>query len=115
MNEKQMNELLLAAFPELRDEFEKYVSWQDGMDTGAFLTYEDVFRQHLEHAIEEADAIFLKRAGSFIEDLYLTGDRYAMNVVYVGILEGLKANCDSEAVRAFLEPATRKEFDELKY
>ena len=115
MNERQMNESLLAAFPELKDEFEKYVSWQDGMDTGAFLTYEDVFRQHLERAIEKGDASFLKRAGSFIEDLYLTGDKYAMNVVYVGILEGLKANCDNKAVHAFLKPTTKKEFDELKY
>ena len=44
-----------------------------------------------------------------------TGDKYAVNVVYVGILEGLKANCDNEAVRAFLKPVTKKEFDELKY
>lgn len=115
MNEKQMNELLLTAFPELKEEFEKYTSWQDGMDTGAFLTYEDVFRPHVERAVEDGDAGFLDRAGSFIEDLYLTGDEYAVNVVYVGILEGLKANCDNEAVNAFLGPATKKEFDELRY
>ena len=115
MNEKQMNELLLASFPELKGELEKYVSWQDGMDTGAFLTYEDVFRPRIERAIEDGDANFLERAGAFIEDLYLTGDKYAVNVVYVGILEGLKANCDNEAVRAFLKPVTQKEFDELKY
>ena len=115
MNEKQMNELLLAAFPELKDELDQYVSWQDGMDTGAFLTYEDVFRPHVELAVENGDAGFLERASTFIEDLYLTGDKYAVNVVYVGILEGLKANCDNEAVRAFLKPITKKEFDELKY
>ena len=115
MNERQMNESLLAAFPELKNEFEKYVSWQDGMDTGAFLTYEDVFRPHIERAIENGDADFLDRASAFIEDLYLTEEEYAVNVVYVGILEGLKANCDNEAVRSFLKPITQREFDELKY
>lgn len=115
MNERQMNESLLAAFPELEEEFEKYVSWQDGMDTGAFLTYEDIFRPHIERAIENGDIGFLERASIFIESLYLTGDEYAVNVVYVGILEGLKANCDNDAVRMFLKPVTRKEFDELKY
>ncbi len=115
MNERQMNESLLAAFPELEGEFEKYVSWQDGMDTGAFLTYEDVFRPHIEHALANGDAGFLYRAGAFIEDLYLTGDEYAVNVVYVGILEGLKANCDNGAIRVYLKPVTQKEFDELKY
>lgn len=115
MDARQMNESLLAAFPELEGELGKYVSWQDGMDTGAFLTYEDVFRPHVERAIEEGDASFLERASAFIEDLYLTGDKYAMSVVYVGILEGLKANCDNGAVRAFLKPATKEQFDELEY
>ena len=115
MNERQMNESLLVAFPELKDEFKTYVSWQDGMDTGAFLTYEDVFRPHIERAIENGETGFLERASTFIEDLYLTGDEYAMNVVYVGILEGLKANCDNDVVRRFLKPVTEKEFDELKY
>lgn len=115
MNEKAMNELLLEAFPEIKDDFEKYVSWQDGVNTGAFLTYEDVFRPHIEQAVENGNTSFIERASSFIEDLYLTGDEYAMNVVYVGILEGLKANCDNKAVRSFLKPSTRKEFDRLTY
>jgi hypothetical protein len=115
MNEAEMNEKLLMAFPELKDEFDEYVSWQDGMGTGAFLTYEDVFRPHVEKAIANKDAEFLERASVFIEDLYLTGDGYAMNVIYVGILEGLKANCDFNAVHSILKPVTQKEFDELKY
>lgn len=114
MNEKQMNEMLIAAFPEFKAEFDEYASWQDGMDTGAFLTYEDVFRPHMERAIANGDKSFLDRATAFIERLYLTGDDYAKNVVSVGILEGLKANCDYEVVRALLKPATQKEFDELK-
>ena len=31
-------------------------------------------------------------------------DEYAVNVISVGILEGLKANCNNDAVRAFLLP-----------
>ena len=115
MNEQQMNELLLATFPEFKDEFEKYVSWQDGMDTGAFLTYEDIFRPHLERAIEDGDTLFLERASTYIENLYRTGDEYAQNVICVGVLEGLKANCDNDAVSAFLKPITRNEFNNLKY
>ncbi|MEE8722943.1 MAG: hypothetical protein SOI38_08220 [Eggerthellaceae bacterium] len=114
MNEKQMNEMLVGSFPELKAELEEYISWQDGMDTGAFLTYEDVFRPHVEKAIADNDKGFLDRAADFIESLYLTGDDYAKNVVCVGILEGLKANCDNGAVRAFLEPETQKEFDALR-
>lgn len=38
-----------------------------------------------------------------------------MSVVYIGVLDGLKANCDNEKVRAFLNPVTRKQFDGLAY
>ena len=55
LNESGLNEKLLVLFPELKSEFEDYVSWQDGMGTGAFLTYEDVFRPHVEHALATGD------------------------------------------------------------
>lgn len=80
-----------------------------------FLTYEDVFRPHLEAAIELADDGYLKRAGAFIEKLLTSNDPYAVNVIYVGILEGLKANCDHAPVRAFLGPKSLEEFDSLTY
>lgn len=115
MNESELNERLLGSFPELKSEFENYVSWQDGMETGAFLTYEDVFRPCIEHALATGDSAFLERAAVFIESLFLTGDDYAMSVVYVGVLEGLKANCNNDKVRAFLKPVTREQFDELVY
>lgn len=115
MNESELNEKLLSSFPELKSEFMNYVSWQDGIKTGAFLTYEDVFRPHVEHALMIGDSAFLERVADFIETLYLSGDAYAMNVICIGILEGLKANCDHKKVRAFLRPITRKQFDEITY
>lgn len=115
MDERHLNEALLKAFPELAHELEEFVSWQDGMDTGAFLTYEDIFRPHLERAIKEGDEAFLNRASGFIEELLLSGDEYAVNVMVVGILEGLKANCDNDAVRKILRSRSLKEFDSLTY
>lgn len=115
MDESRMNKLLIEAFPELKDEFENYVSLQDGIDTGAFLTYEDVFRPRIERALETEDLSFLERAANFIEALYNSGDSYAMSVVYVGILEGLKANCDNQKVLAFLKPVTNALFRQLVY
>ncbi|WP_154053598.1 hypothetical protein [Olsenella uli] len=113
--ESELNEGLLGSFPEIKSEFESYVSWQDGMETGAFLTYGDVFRSHVERALTTGDSVFHERTADFIENLFLTGDDYATSVVYVGVLEGLKADCDNEKVRAFLKPVTRKQFEELVY
>ena len=58
---------------------------------------------------------FLERTADFIESLYITGSDYAISVVYIGVPEGLKANCDNEKVRALLKPVTRKQSDELAY
>lgn len=115
MESRQLNEVLLKAFPELAPELEEYVSWQDGMDTGAFLTYEDVFRSRLEWAVELGDNGFTERAGAFIEELFTSGDPYAANAITIGILEGLKANCDNGAVRKFLRAKSLEEFDSLRY
>ena len=70
MEPRDLNTALLEVFPELAPHFHEYVSWQDGMDTGAFLTYEDVFRSRLEKAIALVDVAFLQRAGAFIEELF---------------------------------------------
>lgn len=39
------------------------------METGVFLTYEDVFRTHVEHALTSGDSVFLERVTDFIEGL----------------------------------------------
>ena len=36
LSKSELNEKLLGSFPELKSAFEDYVSWQDGMETGAF-------------------------------------------------------------------------------
>ena len=96
LNESELNESLLGSFPEIKGEFEGYVSWQDGMGTGAFLTYGGVFRPHVERVLTTWDSVFHERTADFIEGLDLTGDDYAMSVVYVGVLEGLRADCGNE-------------------
>lgn len=82
---------------------------------GRFLTYEDIFLPRVEHALATRDSAFLERAAIFIEKLFLTGDDYAMSVVYVEVIEGLRADCDNDKVRVLLKPVTRELFDKLAY
>ena len=110
-----MNEALLASFPELKAEFEEYTSWQGGIATGAFLTYEDVFLPHIVNAVEKNETKYLDRVALFIEKHLTQTGEYSANVICVGILEGLKAKCDNEKVRSFLLDNSRKEFDNLTY
>lgn len=115
MNEKEMNEALLNTFPEFYDEFKEYTSWQDGINTGAFITYEDLLLPHIVQALENNDTEFLEKSARFIEELLTNNDQYSQNVIYVGILEGLKSKCDNKTIEDLLLPVSKKEFQHLEY
>lgn len=110
MDEIKLNTLLLQTFPELAGQFEEYTSWQDGMETGCFLTYEDLLLPLSRQALDEHDEALLERLGTFIEHLMTSGDEYAVNVATVGLIEGLKAYGNT-LIRTFLGPVSLDEFD----
>ena len=110
-----MNEALLFSFPELKEEFEEYTSWQDGIDTGAFLTYEDIFLPSIVKAIANNEVEYLNRAALFLEKHLTREGKYSSNVINVGILEGLKAKCNHDKVSKFLLDESRRQFEELIY
>lgn len=112
MTESELNEVLLNEFPELSEEFDEYTSWQDGMDTGCFLTYEDLLLPRIRKAFRERDDLFLDRACRFVERLIASTDPYARNIATVGILEGVKSTEDANVVRPYLGPKSLKVFDD---
>lgn len=114
MTSKDFNELLLSEFPEIKEDFDKYVEWQDGIETGSFLVVEDVFMKYFYAKIEELDFQTINKICSFIESTYLLNDEYASNVIVVGILENLKSSEYSVKIAEFLLPATLKEYKEIQ-
>lgn len=114
MDSTQLNQELLEAFPELTPEFQEYTSWQDGIETGSFLTYEDLFLPLVKKALETQDETMLVRAGIFIERLMTLDDDYAKNVATVGVIEGLRANKD-DSIRRFLGESSLIEYDSMDY
>lgn len=114
MDTAQLNELLLEAFPELAEKFEDYTSWQDGMETGCFLTYEDLLLPFAREALDAEDVEKLARIGSFIDNLMNLGDEYAVNVATVGLLEGLKAD-GNDLIRQYLGTTSLEEYDSMAY
>ena len=114
MTEIELNALLLEAFPELKVEFEEYTSWQDGLETGCFLVYEDLLLPLFKRALAKQNSQLLKRAGRFIDELLSSKDEYAVNVATIGLLEGLKSGkCDG--IRDYLGPKALEEYDSLTY
>lgn len=90
MTERELNAILMETFPELRAELTSYMEEDgDGMDTGCFLTHEDVLHPFIDSAITRRDQQALKRVGAYIERLMNLHDEYAENVATVGLVEWL--------------------------
>ena len=85
------------------------------MNTGAFLTYEDVFLPRTVDAVQNGNKPFLNRVAPFLEKYLTVMGEYSSNVICVGILEGLKAKCDHTKVNDFLLKESRSEFNDMIY
>lgn len=114
MTSRELNEILLSEFPEIKTELDDYISWQDGMDTGSFLVFEDVFMIYVYSQLEKNNQDLLKRFIEFIEKIYVLHDDYATNVITVGVLENVKCSTFSDMVYNALLPETKKEYEEIQ-
>lgn len=114
-NSKKYNELLLDKFPSLKDEFDKYTSWQDGINTGSTLVYEDVFVPYVIKQLVNDNTEELEKISSLIEDLITSDDEYAVNIAYIAILESLKSDANGKKIESFLKQHSKKEYNELTF
>ena len=48
MGAKELNEKLLETFPQLRKSFDNVTSWQEGIETGSIIVFEDVYFKYLK-------------------------------------------------------------------
>lgn len=113
MTEHELNAILMDAFPELKEELTLYMEEDgDGMDTGCFLTHEDVLHPFIDQAFKDKDQQILKRVGAYIEHLLDLGDEYAENVAIVGLVEWLALERADAATRIPLGPKARMLFTE---
>ena len=91
---KELNLLLLKNLPQLETNFNNFVSWQDGIDTGCHTTFENIFVPFIIETIEEENESVLKDIFFFINQLVISKDEYAEEVVQLSVLEPLKDEYD---------------------
>lgn len=113
MTERELNVLLIETFPEIRKDLLAYMEEDgEGMDTGCFLTHEDVLHPFVVAAIEGNDTEVLRRVGDYIESLLTSHDDYAENVATVGLVEWLAFDHPSKTVRSSLGERGKALYDE---
>ena len=90
MKPKKLNEMLIKAFPEIKEAYAKEMPWQEGDDTGSIAVLEDVFVPSIVCAVEELkDDNLTKRIFRFTEDALTCGDEYTKNTIEEGVIEDL--------------------------
>ena len=105
MDSKELNSLLLEKFPDIKTRFEQETNWQEGIETGSFIVFEDAFMPFLEANVEMNNTDMIERIYCFIESLCDIDDEYVQNILYVAILENIAGYVNPEP---FIKPLKEK-------
>jgi len=113
MKAKELNLKLLKEFPILKEKFNEYTSWQDGIDTGSHIIYEDIFVPYIVKVVLNYNEIETKKCFKYIETILNLNDSYSKNVIIVSVLEPLKYNYSKINFKDYLLEVSKKYFDEI--
>ena len=86
-NTKELNTMLLEAFPELKERFENETSWDDGIETGSYIVYEDIFMPYVVQAFVDNDQESINRVMQFVERLASSDDVDVKNLIGISIID----------------------------
>lgn len=115
MTRRELNLLLVEAFPGLKTAYDSVVSWQDGDNTGSHVVFGDVFTPHLISILRARDSQCVVKALTFIEDVLSLEDKYADEVIAFSVLEGLYHDSSlNEFLELHMGEKTRKIYYELR-
>lgn len=116
MTSKELNERLLQAVPELKESFDEFTSWQEGLETGSHTVFENLVVPFSIDIIENEKDDIIERLFKLIEEMVTSRDEYAEEVVQLSFLEPLKAEHDDEyAFSKIMLKETYSLFDSLEF
>ncbi len=110
----KFNNLLINKFPDLKEDFNKNTSWQDGLETSIILTYEDVFVPYIVNQLNSNNLDEITKIVNLIEDMITSNDDYLYNVALIGVLEALRGKEDGQKIRDYLREKSLEEYDNLE-
>ena len=115
MTSRELNKKLINAFPELESAYKEYTEWQDGDETGSHVVYCHILAREIAFLIKGKRYDKAKPYLDFCEDLLLTGDEYADEVVALSVLDFIatEEGCREADVLPLLGPATLKVWREI--
>lgn len=118
MNVGEVVPLLLDACPTVRDAWQKHLEFWDGQQERGHYNDAAVIAQHIVESFERGDVSEFPATFGHIERCLLEGDEEAVNLVTVGVIEGIQNIAShrpfgSQPFIAWLGPRGRIAWDEL--
>lgn len=101
MTSKELNENLLLNLPQLKKRFDDETSWQEGIDTGSIVVFEDILMPYVKEIVINKSQNEINQVFENIESLANMKDEYVENVVYVAILENIASFDDEDIYSIF--------------
>ncbi len=111
MGAKELNEKLLETFPQLRKSFDNVTSWQEGIETGSIIVFEDVYFKYLKRYLHNEK--ISNKNFKFIKSLLNSSDDYVINVVTIAIIENLVATTKRELYVKYFDDNMKKIANEI--
>jgi len=115
MKNVELNHLLITSYPELKNQYEDEVSWQEGDETGSHVIFGDIFTPYIETILKNKDNKRVKRAFEFIEQILNINDKYCDEVITFSVLEKLfDEPTNIEFAKQYMGDKTQMICEELK-
>ena len=116
MTSKELNEKLLKAVPELKNSFQEFTSWQEGIETGSHTVFENLIVPFAINIIENENDNAIARLFRLVEEMITSKDEYAEEVIQLSFLEPLKAeHADEFDFSKIMLPETYSLFNSLEF
>lgn len=110
-NTKELNTMLLETFPELKEKFEDETSWDDGIETGSYVVYEDIFMPFVVQAFVGDDQESINRIMLFVERLASIDDTDIKNLIGITIIDNVRMYDFEECFANLMGPNSRVLYD----
>ncbi len=111
---KEMNELLISKFLELKEQYEGVLEFNDG-DVGSHVVYGDIFVPYIIEKTNAKDETCIKKIFGFIDDLLESKIDYYEDVVTTTVIEDLVSDTslDKEYLLSFTTDKVKQVMQEV--
>lgn len=112
MDSRELNSLLLERIPSIKEAFDDETLWQEGLETGSIVVFEDVFMPYVIYCVENNLSDEINKCFNFIEECVCSDDDYQKNVIEVAIIENIHSYDIADKLSQFLRQNSLKSYKE---